>query len=159
MAEAAEPLAPERRRVPVRLVVILAIIVAVVLALWLLNRSKGGEPELFTGYVVADDVYMTSPVAGTLASVAVVRGQRVAADARMEGPEAVDAVVGQLEGFEAPAGAWESEILPARLAGDEPTWLDERRLAGHLTWTRLRPRSWPLAAHSPRSSRPTTTRA
>ena len=42
--------------------------------------------------------------------------QRVAADARMEGPDAVDAVIGQLEGFEAPAGAWETEILagPAR---------------------------------------------
>ena len=35
-------------------------------------------------------------------------------DARMEGPDALDAVVGQLEGFEAPAGAWETEILPAR---------------------------------------------
>ncbi len=67
--------------------------------------------------------------------------QRVAADARMEGPDAVDTVVGQLEGFEAPAGAWESEILPARLAGYEPAWLDDRCLAGHLTWTRLRPRS------------------
>jgi ATP-dependent Lhr-like helicase len=66
--------------------------------------------------------------------------QRVAADARMEGPDAIDAVVGQLEGFEAPAGAWESEILPARIAGYEPTWLDDRCLAGHLTWTRLRPR-------------------
>src|SRR5215472_9090350 len=38
--------------------------------------------------------------------------QRVAADARMQGPDAVDTVVAQLEGFEAPAGAWESEILP-----------------------------------------------
>src|SRR6202043_3484061 len=38
--------------------------------------------------------------------------QRVAADARMEGPEAMEAVVEQLEGFAAPAGAWESEILP-----------------------------------------------
>ena len=44
----------------------------------------------------------------------------------------------QLEGFEAPAGAWESEILPARLAGYEPTWLDDRCLAGHVAWTRLR---------------------
>ena len=67
--------------------------------------------------------------------------QRVAADARMEGPHAVDTVVGQLEGFEAPAGAWESEILPARLAGYEPTWLDDRCLAGHVAWTRLRPRA------------------
>jgi len=39
--------------------------------------------------------------------------QRVAADARMEGPEALDIVASQLEGFEAPAAAWESEILPA----------------------------------------------
>jgi ATP-dependent Lhr-like helicase len=67
--------------------------------------------------------------------------QRVAAEARMEGPHAVDTVVGQLEGFEAPAGAWESEILPARLAGYEPTWLDDRCLAGHVAWTRLRPRA------------------
>ena len=58
--------------------------------------------------------------------------QRVAADARMEGPDAVDAVVGQLEGFEAPAGAWETEILPARLAGYEPAWLDDRCLAGRI---------------------------
>jgi ATP-dependent Lhr-like helicase len=67
--------------------------------------------------------------------------QRVAADARMEGPEAIDTIVGQLEGFEAPAGSWESEILPARLAGYEPAWLDDRCLAGHLTWARLRPRT------------------
>ncbi len=44
-------------------------------------------------------------------------GSMSAADARMAGPKALDAVVAQLEGFEAPAGAWESEILPARLAG------------------------------------------
>ena len=43
----------------------------------------------------------------------------------MEGPDALDEVVGQLEGFEAPAGAWETEILPARLAGYEPAWLDD----------------------------------
>ena len=52
------------------------------------------------------------------------------ADARMEGPEAVEAVVGQLEGFEAPAGAWESEILPARITNYEPAWLDDLCLAG-----------------------------
>jgi ATP-dependent helicase Lhr and Lhr-like helicase len=66
--------------------------------------------------------------------------QRVAADARMEGPQAVDTVVGQLEGFEAPAGAWESEILPSRILDYEPDWLDDRCLAGHLAWARLRPR-------------------
>ncbi|MGD9536419.1 MAG: DEAD/DEAH box helicase [Alphaproteobacteria bacterium] len=67
--------------------------------------------------------------------------QRVTADARMEGPEAVEAIVGQLEGFEAPAGAWESEILPARLAGYDPAWLDDLCLAGRISWARLRPRA------------------
>jgi ATP-dependent Lhr-like helicase len=66
--------------------------------------------------------------------------QRVAADARMEGPEAIDAVVAQLEGYEAPAGAWESEILPARLAGYDPAWLDSLCLSGRIAWARLRPR-------------------
>jgi ATP-dependent helicase Lhr and Lhr-like helicase len=66
--------------------------------------------------------------------------QRVAADARMEGPEAIDAVVAQLEGFEAPAGAWESEILPTRLAGYDPAWLDSLCLSGRIAWARLRPR-------------------
>jgi ATP-dependent Lhr-like helicase len=67
--------------------------------------------------------------------------QRVADDARMEGAEALETIVAQLEGFEAPAGAWETEILPARLAGYEPGWLDERCLAGRIAWTRLRPRN------------------
>ena len=67
--------------------------------------------------------------------------QRVANDARMEGPDALDEVVGQLEGFGAPAGAWETEILPARLIGYEPAWLDDRCLAGRVTWTRLGPRN------------------
>jgi ATP-dependent Lhr-like helicase len=67
--------------------------------------------------------------------------QRVAADARMQGPDAIEVVVAQLEGFEAPAGAWETEILPARLAEYEPSWLDEQCLAGRITWARLRPRN------------------
>jgi ATP-dependent helicase Lhr and Lhr-like helicase len=67
--------------------------------------------------------------------------QRVAADARMQGPGAIDTVAAQLEGFEAPAAAWESEILPARIAGYEPRWLDDRCLAGQVAWMRLRPRS------------------
>jgi ATP-dependent helicase Lhr and Lhr-like helicase len=76
----------------------------------------------------------------------------------MEGPEAVDTVVGQLEGFEAPAGSWESEILPARLAGYEPAWLDDRCLAGHLTWTRLRPRAASNGRANAGESRPTPVR-
>ena len=65
--------------------------------------------------------------------------QRAAPDARMEGPDAVEAIVGQLEGFEAPAAAWETEILPARIAEYEPAWLDDLCRAGRVAWARLRP--------------------
>jgi ATP-dependent helicase Lhr and Lhr-like helicase len=67
--------------------------------------------------------------------------QHFAADARMQGPDALEVIVAQLEGFEAPAGAWETEILPARLSVYEPSWLDDQCLAGRITWARLRPRN------------------
>jgi ATP-dependent helicase Lhr and Lhr-like helicase len=67
--------------------------------------------------------------------------QRVAPDARMQGPDAVAAVLGQLEGCELPAGAWETEILPARITEYEPAWLDEHCLAGRFVWTRLAARA------------------
>ncbi|HWA12988.1 MAG TPA: DEAD/DEAH box helicase [Burkholderiales bacterium] len=56
---------------------------------------------------------------------------------RMEGPDAVAAIVSQLEGFEAAAAAWETEILPARVGGYEPDWLDDLCRAGRVVWTRL----------------------
>ena len=65
--------------------------------------------------------------------------QHVDGDARMEGPEALEVVIGQLEGFEAPAGAWEKEILAARVAGYKSDWLDDKCRSGRVTWTRLRP--------------------
>ncbi len=67
--------------------------------------------------------------------------QRATPDSRMEGPDALDTVIGQLEGFEAAAAAWEAEILPVRIKGYDPAWLDDRCVAGHVTWARLRPRA------------------
>jgi ATP-dependent helicase Lhr and Lhr-like helicase len=65
--------------------------------------------------------------------------QQVSDDARLEGPDALPAALGSLEGFEAPANAWETEILPARIADYEPTWLDAQCLSGQRTWARLVP--------------------
>jgi ATP-dependent helicase Lhr and Lhr-like helicase len=65
--------------------------------------------------------------------------QRVAPGDRGEGSESLSAIVDQLEGFEAAAGAWEGEILPARLAAYEPEWLDSLCLSGRIVWTRLSP--------------------
>ncbi|HEY6643145.1 DEAD/DEAH box helicase [Povalibacter sp.] len=67
--------------------------------------------------------------------------QRVTPAARMQGPDAVPAILTQLEGFEAAASAWETEVLPARIAEYEPAWLDEQCLAGRIVWARLAARS------------------
>jgi ATP-dependent Lhr-like helicase len=47
--------------------------------------------------------------------------QRVLPAARMQGSDALAAVLAQLEGFEAPAGAWETEIIPSRIAEYDPS--------------------------------------
>jgi len=64
--------------------------------------------------------------------------QRVAKSARVSGPEALAGVLAQLEGFEAPAAAWEGELLPARVNDYSISWLDDLCTAGRIAWTRLR---------------------
>ncbi len=65
--------------------------------------------------------------------------QRVAPEAKVEGADAVANIVSQLEGFEAPAAAWETEILPARVNEYDPAWLDELSRSGRVVWTRIAP--------------------
>jgi len=77
--------------------------------------------------------------------------QRVDEEARMEGHDALPPVLSMLEGFEAPAKAWETEILSARLKGYETSWLDAECQAGRIAWTRLTP---PPAGERVRSRAP-----
>ncbi|HTH62038.1 MAG TPA: DEAD/DEAH box helicase [Paraburkholderia sp.] len=63
--------------------------------------------------------------------------QRVAADARGSGRDALAAVLDQTEGWEASASAWEDEILPARVDDYTPMLLDELCRSGRLAWARL----------------------
>src|SRR5690606_7178100 len=65
--------------------------------------------------------------------------QHLAPDARVSGPEALAGVLQQLEGFEAPAAAWEGDLLAARVRDYSITWLDDLCTAGRVLWTRLRP--------------------
>ncbi len=67
-------------------------------------------------------------------------------ESRGEGRESLRAAVERLEGFEAPAVAWETELLPARLRRYEPEWLDTLCLSGHIVWGSVR-------AGSPRGRR------
>lgn len=66
--------------------------------------------------------------------------QHAGASTRMTGPDALATVLAQLEGFEAPAAAWEGDILPARLEGYEIGWLDALCQSGRVLWMRLRER-------------------
>ena len=64
--------------------------------------------------------------------------QHAAPGARLTGPDALPAVLTQLEGYEAAAGAWETEVLPARIDDYSITWLDDLCRAGRISWSRLR---------------------
>jgi ATP-dependent Lhr-like helicase len=64
--------------------------------------------------------------------------QHASPETRLCGPDALAAVLVQLEGFEAPAGSWESQLLPARVTGYDIAWLDALCGAGRIAWTRLR---------------------
>ena len=65
--------------------------------------------------------------------------QHMTQETRLQGPDALPVAIASLEGFEAPASAWETEILPARVAGYEASWLDAQCLAGRVAWARLTP--------------------
>lgn len=68
--------------------------------------------------------------------------QHVAPGYKLQGPQSVVHVVEQLAGFEIPLAAWEASVLPARIDGYRPQWLDEATLSGKLAWGRL----WGAAA-------------
>jgi ATP-dependent Lhr-like helicase len=65
--------------------------------------------------------------------------QKLAPEHQMEGPESVRSIIDLLEGFEAPAAAWEGELLPGRMVEYDPTWLDALCLSGEVVWARLTP--------------------
>jgi ATP-dependent Lhr-like helicase len=67
--------------------------------------------------------------------------QHLTPDTRSEGRDALAAVLEQLEGYQAAAGAWEEDILPTRVKAYANTSLDELCRAGKIVWTRLTERA------------------
>ena len=65
------------------------------------------------------------------------RWQRLTPSTRAEGPDGLAAVLELLDGFELPAGAWETDVLPARVGEYDPLWLDGLCLSGEIAWGRL----------------------
>ena len=66
--------------------------------------------------------------------------QHVAPGTQLRGEAGLVSVLDQLQGFEAAAAAWESELLPARLARYQSEWIDRLCHDGLLGWLRLTPR-------------------
>lgn len=64
------------------------------------------------------------------------RWQRVDGEHRARGVEGLAAVLEQLDGIEAPAAAWESQILHARVERYDPQWLDMLCMSGRVAWGR-----------------------
>jgi ATP-dependent helicase Lhr and Lhr-like helicase len=58
-------------------------------------------------------------------------------DRKLEGPHGLAQVLNQLAGFEAPAWAWESQILPRRVRDYKREWLDDLTLSGEFVWGRF----------------------
>ncbi|MBU6470958.1 MAG: ATP-dependent DNA helicase, partial [Gammaproteobacteria bacterium] len=58
---------------------------------------------------------------------------------RAEGQAALAAALEQLEGFSAPAAAWEADILSARVSDYAPYLLDQICAGGAVAWLRLTP--------------------
>jgi ATP-dependent helicase Lhr and Lhr-like helicase len=67
------------------------------------------------------------------------RWQHVAPGTQVNAERGVLEVIRQLQGFEAPASAWESQILARRVADYDPQILDQLCLTGAVGWGRLSP--------------------
>src|SRR5205807_1087379 len=65
----------------------------------------------------------------------VLRRQHVHPDHRLVGPPGLLTALEPLQGEDFPVKLWEQELLPARLEGYEPAWLDQLGLSGDLVWT------------------------
>src|SRR5207237_230587 len=67
------------------------------------------------------------------------RWQHVAKGSQLHGADGLLQVVRQLQGYEISAAAWESDILPRRIARYAPELLDQLCLSGEVMWGRLSP--------------------
>jgi ATP-dependent Lhr-like helicase len=65
--------------------------------------------------------------------------QHLAADGKLMGVEGLAAVIEQLDGYEVAAGAWERDVLPARVCDYGPEQIDMLCLSGRVAWGRLSP--------------------
>lgn len=81
--------------------------------------------------------------------------QHVVPGSRLHGATGLRLILRQLQGFEAPAAAWEPAILARRIAGYELETLDKLCLSGQFVWGRLSLPDLPAEDSEGRNVRPT----
>ncbi len=67
------------------------------------------------------------------------RWQHLSPGSQLHGVDGTLQIVRQLQGCEFPAAAWETEVLPRRIANYDPDYLDQLCLSGEVSWGRLSP--------------------
>ncbi len=77
------------------------------------------------------------PVAPSVLMRFLLRWQHAAPRHRLAREGGLLDVIDQLQGFEAASGAWESDLLPARIDGYSSKTLDEVCLSGEVVWGRF----------------------
>jgi ATP-dependent helicase Lhr and Lhr-like helicase len=65
--------------------------------------------------------------------------QHVAPGSQLHGADGTFQIIRQLQGYEIPAVAWESDILSRRITKYNPDFLDELCFAGEVMWARVSP--------------------
>ncbi len=75
--------------------------------------------------------------------------QRVDPEYRVAGLEGLASLLGQLDGMELPAAAWEAEVLSSRCEEYDPALLDTLCLTGRVAWGRLTPAQRPGGSTGP----------
>jgi len=77
------------------------------------------------------------PVAQSTFVRFLIQWQHVHPPNRLEGADGLLTIIDQLQGFEAASGALETELLPCRINGYQPGYLDSLCLGGEVIWGRL----------------------
>ena len=95
------------------------------------------------------------PVSAAVLQRFLLRWHRVARNTQLIGADGLGRILEQLQGFETASGAWERELLPARICNYDPSWLDQMCLAGQIVWCRLSPRKPAADASEADASEPT----
>jgi ATP-dependent Lhr-like helicase len=67
------------------------------------------------------------------------RWQHLGRGSQLHGVDGLFQVLRQLQGYEISAAAWETSVLPSRMLGYDPEWLDRLCLSGEIQWGRLSP--------------------